>query len=92
MAATLRRAEARYAKRTSDVPIVLIGHSKLFHRQNEAHLKTFLDYVASRPDCYGFSTFGAFDLDAVRARVPFGSGGVERPAAALSMVDGRGGA
>jgi peptidoglycan/xylan/chitin deacetylase (PgdA/CDA1 family) len=92
MAAALRRAEARFAQRTNDVPIVLIGHSKLFHRQNEGHLRTFLDYVASRPDCYGFSTFGAFDLDAVRARVPSGSGSVERPAVALSTVDGRGGA
>jgi hypothetical protein len=92
MTATLRRADERHADRTSDVPIVLIGHSKLFHRQNEGHLRTFLEHVVSRPDAYGFSTFGAFDLDAFRARVPSGSGNEERRAVALATAEGRGGA
>jgi len=90
MAAALRRMEARYANRTSDVPVVLIGHSKIFHRQNEGHLRRFLDYVVSRPDSYGFATFGAFDLDAWRARVTSGSGSEERAAVAPSMIEGRG--
>ena len=92
MAATLRRADERYASRTNDVPVVLIGHSKLFHRQNEGHLRTFLEHVVSRPDAYGFSTFGAFDLDAYRARVPSRSGNEPRRAVALATADGRGGA
>jgi hypothetical protein len=81
MVASLRSMEARYASRTRDVPVVLIGHSKLFHRQNEGQLRTFLDYVARRPDCFGFSTFGAFDLAAYRTRV-----------VAPSAIDRRGGA
>jgi hypothetical protein len=91
MADTLRRAERTYAKRTRDVPIVLIGHSKLFHRQNEAHLRTFLEHVVSRPDAYGFATFGDFDLEAWRARGPAGETRERRPAA-LAAAGGRGGA
>lgn len=90
MAATLRRADERHARRMNDVPVVLIGHSKLFHRQNEGHLRTFLEYVASRPDAYGFSTFGAFDPDAFRARVPTGSEEQGRRPVALATGDGRG--
>lgn len=69
MIAALERARSRYALRGMHVPIVLIGHSKLFNRFNEGELRPFLEYVASRPEDYAFGTFDAFDLELYRRRV-----------------------
>jgi hypothetical protein len=66
MVSALRRARARHADRIMDLPIVLIGHSKLFNAFNAGQLRTFLRYVASRPDDFGFGTFGDFDLERFR--------------------------
>jgi hypothetical protein len=66
MIAAIRRAEVRHADRQTDLPIVLIGHSKLFNKFNEGQLRPFLKYVGSRPDLYGFSTFDAFDVERFR--------------------------
>ena len=66
MVAALRRAAARHADRQSDLPIVLIGHSKLFTRHNEGQLRKCLRYVVSRSDLYGFSTFDGFDVETFR--------------------------
>jgi len=66
MIAALRRAEARLADRQTDLPIVLIGHSKLFNKFNQGQLRTFLKYVVSRPDLFGFSTFDGFEVEEFR--------------------------
>jgi len=69
MIAAVERARARYALRGMHVPIVLIGHSKLFNRFNARELRPFLEHVASRPDDYAFGTFDSFDLERYRRRV-----------------------
>lgn len=53
----LERAARRYDVPGGSLPIVLIGHSKVFTKLNERLLEPFLDYVASRPDRFGFATF-----------------------------------
>jgi len=69
MIAGLERARSRYALRGMHVPIVLIGHSKLFNRFNEGELRPFLRHVAARPDDYAFGTFDSFDLEHYRRGV-----------------------
>ncbi|HOX56478.1 MAG TPA: hypothetical protein P5205_06665 [Candidatus Paceibacterota bacterium] len=56
----LKRAEARYAWLSSDLPFVLIGHSKLFTADNERSLRPFLEFVAGEKSRFGFGTFGDF--------------------------------
>jgi hypothetical protein len=55
--AGLERAAGRYDEPDRTLPVVLIGHSKLFTRRNERLLEPFLRHVASRPDRYRFATF-----------------------------------
>lgn len=57
---SLQRAELRYGSASGDLPFVLIGHSKLFNSANEKSLRPFLEFVAARPERFGFATFGAF--------------------------------
>ncbi len=69
MISALERARARYGALGMSLPIVLIGHSKLFNRFNAAELGPFLAWVASRPADFGFGTFDRFDLPQYRRRV-----------------------
>ena len=57
----LERAEAKYAGEKTELPFVLIGHSKIFTRLNERSLQSFLSFVQSRPDRFGFAKLAAFD-------------------------------
>jgi len=59
--AALQRAEAQQESAETDLPFVLIGHSKLFTRENEHDLRGFLSFVASHPTRFGFATFKQFD-------------------------------
>ncbi len=58
----IKRIEDRYRNIKHDVPVVLIGHSKLFTKINERNLKLFLKYIVANHSEYSFSTFGEFDL------------------------------
>lgn len=51
------RADAEHGGSSRTLPFVLIGHSKLFTRQNERSLKPFLRHVATSPNRYSFATF-----------------------------------
>ena len=62
----LERAAANVPAAACDIPVVLIGHSKLYDDRNSRSLRPFLKYVANRADRFSFATFGAVDLDAVR--------------------------
>ena len=66
MISALKRARTRHADPPTDLPIVLIGHSKLFNKFNERQLRRFLAYAASRPSDFGFATFDAFALERFR--------------------------
>lgn len=44
-----------------DLPIVLIGHSKLFTPYNERSLEPFLKFVAGNRERFAFGAFGDFD-------------------------------
>jgi hypothetical protein len=56
----LKRAEARHAWVASDLPFVLIAHSKLFTKANERSLRPFLEFVAVEKSRFGFATFRGF--------------------------------
>jgi hypothetical protein len=53
----LNRAAASHPHDGRSFPFVLIGHSKLFTRQNERSLRTFLQFVRSKPEAFRFSTY-----------------------------------
>ncbi len=55
--AALERAEAAQGPTQQVLPFVLIGHSKIYSRMNERSLKSFLAYVAARPERFGFARF-----------------------------------
>jgi hypothetical protein len=55
--AGLKRIEKKYDNIERSIPIVLIGHSKLFNKMNEKSLKPFLKYVRKENLLYRFSTF-----------------------------------
>lgn len=50
------RASRRYDDPDRELPLILIGHSKLFGRRNERQLERFLRHVAAHPDRYRFAT------------------------------------
>jgi hypothetical protein len=62
----LKRIAARYGDFPYPLPVVLIGHSKLFTTYNERDLTTFLEYVAEHTADYRFSTFGELEPDVMR--------------------------
>lgn len=62
LVAALRRIEAQYASHDAVLPVVLIGHSKIFTRWNERSLEPFLQFVSDNGDRFGFGTFRDFDL------------------------------
>ncbi len=62
----LKRVEKRYGHPDHPLPFVLIGHSKTFTRLNERVLRPFLEYVAERPERYGWGTFADFDPEVFR--------------------------
>lgn len=51
------RRQADRERPGQHVPFVLIGHSKLFTRENERNLEPFLGHVAARPQQFRFSRF-----------------------------------
>jgi hypothetical protein len=62
----LRRIERRYAGHEGVLPVVLIGHSKIFTAWNERSLEPFLRFVARHPNRFCFGTFREFELSAFR--------------------------
>jgi hypothetical protein len=63
---TLRRVEATHGECPHPLPLVLIGHSKLFTTYNEEDFAVFLEYVAGHTARYRFATFGELDPDVMR--------------------------
>jgi hypothetical protein len=61
----LTRAERNWGNPEAEVPIVLIGHSKLCTPYNERTLRPFLAFVAEHPDRFSFSRFGDLRLQVV---------------------------
>ena len=49
------------------LPFVLIGHSKLFTKLNEIELNKLLEYGKANPGRVGFSTFGEYDENSLKA-------------------------
>ena len=58
----LKTITEKYQDIEFDLPVVLIGHSKVFTRFNERNITSFLDFVQSNPTHYAFGTFRDFDL------------------------------
>jgi hypothetical protein len=58
----LAAAEAEYGSAKTDLPFVLIGHSKLFTSFNARSLRPFLSFVAKGKGRFQFAKFGDFDL------------------------------
>jgi hypothetical protein len=55
--AGLERAARRHDSPERTLPVVLIGHSKLFTKLNQRMLEPFFRHVTRHPDRYRFSTF-----------------------------------
>lgn len=53
----LKRAATTHHHEGQSLPFVLIGHSKLFTRQNERSLRSFLEFVAARPKAFRFGKY-----------------------------------
>jgi hypothetical protein len=66
---TCEALKTRYGAAPVDVPVVLIGHSKLYTRRNQNDLERFLDYIARRAG-FSFGLFSDFELDAYRSHSP----------------------
>ncbi len=64
--AGLKRIEKKYSDFDKKVPVVLIGHSKIFTKINEKQLKPFLEYVRNNSDIYFFADFTDFNLNDYR--------------------------
>ena len=55
-----------YSGSSVDIPIVLIGHSKLYTHRNERDLERLLAW-ANKAEGFAFGVFGEFDLEAYRS-------------------------
>lgn len=53
----LQNIEKRYGQDDVNLPVVLIGHSKIFTRSNEKSLQPFLAYIANNQARFQFGTF-----------------------------------
>jgi hypothetical protein len=70
LVAALRRIEKRYAGSGAVLPVVLIGHSKIFTAWNERSLEPFLRFVADHRDRFAFGRFRDFDLSSFSGASP----------------------
>jgi hypothetical protein len=61
----LERAAQRHIHNDHELPFVLIGHSKLFTRQNQQSLKSFLSFVAQSTGRFAFGKFSTINLTPV---------------------------
>ena len=61
LVAALRRIEARHRRSDEALPVVLIGHSKLFTAWNARSLEPFLRFVAAHGERFSFGRFRDFD-------------------------------
>jgi hypothetical protein len=55
--AGLERGRRRYDRADRTLPVVLIGHSKLFTRRNERLLEPFLEHVSAHPERFRYAGF-----------------------------------
>jgi hypothetical protein len=55
--AGLERARRRYDRPGRTLPVVLIGHSKLFTERNERLLEPFLEHVSGHPERFRYAVF-----------------------------------
>lgn len=59
---TVKKIYQEYENIKFDIPIILIGHSKLYTKYNRIALESFLKYIMSNNHKYYFATFNDFDL------------------------------
>lgn len=62
----LKGIDQKYGHMNMALPVVLIGHSKLYTRFNASSLEPFLKFISNSQDKYFFATFNDFDLDQYR--------------------------
>lgn len=59
----VKRVKKKYGSLDWNIPLVLIGHSKLFNNINEKQIKRFLEYIACNSSDYSFGKFDDIDLN-----------------------------
>ena len=62
----LKRINREYGHLEKKLPVVSIGHSKLYTKINEKSLESFLDFIAAGGDKYSFAKFEDFDLKSLK--------------------------
>lgn len=59
---SIEKINKKYRNSEYNIPLVLIGHSKLFNAINERSLKPFLEFIAENNSDYSFGTFKTIDI------------------------------
>ncbi len=65
----LKRISKKYGHLDQKLPVVLIGHSKIFTKSNAKSLERYLDFIQRNPAQYDFGVFGDFDLDSFKTPI-----------------------
>ncbi len=63
--AALKRIRRTYSDLDVEIPVVLIGHSKLYTHENSKSLRPFLEFVSKEPEIR-FAAFRDVDVEAFR--------------------------
>ena len=63
---TLRNIEKKYNSNDNNLPIVMIGHSKLYNVLNKYNLEMVLQFVKANKDRYFIAKFNDFEVNAFR--------------------------
>ena len=58
----LKSIDKQYSHEDHFIPVVSIGHSKIFTKMNERSIEGFLKYIVENPEKYCFGTFKDFHL------------------------------
>lgn len=83
----LKRIDAKYGDFPHPLPVVLIGHSKLYTRYNEKNLAVFLEHVARHAGRYRFATFRELEPSEMRKAFEHEWAGRARRTCPRSMHD-----
>ena len=67
MKSVFKKVHKKYGHLNTDIPVVSIGHSKIFTKMNERSLEPFLKFVAENPEKYSFTTFGDYEVEKLKA-------------------------
>jgi len=66
---SIEKINKKYRNSGNYIPLVMIGHSKLFNKINEKALEPFLEFVAENNSDYSFGTFKSIDMEYYKGKM-----------------------